>query len=131
MILIYYSILMPMKKKLFFVLIACLIGGTATVSAQKKSTRKAVNVENGKEVKRITFNCEDISIVYADGTEDESVQAATIVPVETPTGINGVEKKAQTNGWYTMDGRRLQSAPKDKGVYVVKKGDKVQKTIKK
>jgi hypothetical protein len=30
-----------------------------------------------------------------------------------------------------MDGRRLQSAPKDKGVYVVKKGDKVRKTIKK
>ncbi len=120
-----------MKKKMFLMLIACLLGSTATVSAQKKNSKKAVNVENGKEVKRITFDCEDISIAYADGTEDNYVQSATIVAVETPTGISGVEKKAQANGWYTMDGRRLQSAPKGKGVYVVKKGDKVQKTIKK
>lgn len=120
-----------MKQKLFWMLLACLIGGTATVSAQKKNTKKVVNVENGLEVKRITFDREDVSIIYADGTEDNNVETAIIRPEETPTGIKGVAKTAQTNGWYTVDGRRLQNAPKDKGVYVVKKGDKVRKTIKK
>ncbi len=122
-----------MKKKVFYLLVACLLGGTATVSAQK-TVKKMVNVENGKEVKKITFNCEEITINYADGTDEPEVDAAHLRRIEIPvgpTGINGVEKKTQANGWYTMDGRRLQSAPKDKGVYVVKKGDKVRKTIKK
>ena len=120
-----------MKKKLFWMLIACLIGGTATVSAQRKNTKKAYNIENGKEVKRIAFDREEVTITYADGTEDESVVTATIEPRKTPTGISGVNKNAQVNGWYTVDGRRLQGTPKDKGVYVVKMGDKVRKTIKK
>ena len=58
------------------------------------------------------------TITYADGTEDESVVTATIEPRETPTGISGVNKNAQVNGWYTVDGRKLSGRPTAKGVYI-------------
>ena len=115
-----------MKKKMFFMLAAALLCGTATVSAQQ-----AINVENGKVVKKITFDLEKVDINYEDGTSDVSVQKATIYYDQTPTGIAEVKQNGVTTDWYTLDGRRLQYTPNSKGIYVSKSGNNVRKSIKK
>jgi hypothetical protein len=103
--------------------------GTLNVQAQ--------TTESGKTVKRVTFNCEKIAILYSDGTKEENVQAAVIKPTEKrqlddATAIN--RPKAQTQvkrTWYTLDGRRLSGEPKVQGTYMLKEGNKVRKIIKK
>lgn len=103
-----------------------LVCGTITASAQK-----AQNVSNGKVVKRITFDREKVNIVYTDNKQ-ETVEQATITRRSgEATGIASTTKANNARGWFTLDGRRLESAPSAKGVYVVKDGDKVRKTIKK
>ena len=115
-----------MKKKLTWMTAAILICGTTTVSAQK-----AENVLNGKTVKTISFTRENVDIIYADGTKDENVDYVLIRPKSETTAIKGVKQSTTTPGWYTLDGRRMQTAPKAKGIYVVKDGNTVRKTIKK
>ena len=107
-------------------LAAVLLCGTMTVSAQKVEDTK-----NGKTVKRITFDRENVNIEYADNTKDYGVAETQIRRAGDATGINAAKTATAKSGWYTMDGRRLENAPKAKGVYVVKEGDKVRKTIKK
>jgi len=111
--------------------IAAILSLCGTLSIQAQTT------ESGKTVKRVTFDCEKIAILYSDGTKDENVQTAVIKPApklqpDDATGIKRpkVEKQTQRT-WYTMDGRRLPSEPKVQGAYLVKEGNKVRKIIKK
>lgn len=116
-----------MKKLMNWMIAAILLCGTVTASAQK-----AQNVSNGKVVKRITFDREKVNIVYTDNTQEIGVEQATITRRSgEATGIASTTKANNARGWFTLDGRRLESAPSAKGVYVVKDGDKVRKTIKK
>ena len=116
-----------MNKRFTWMLAAVLLCGTMTVSAQKVEYTK-----NGKTVKRITFDREKVNIEYADNTKEYGVTETQIRRAGDATGINATKTATTTkSGWYTMDGRRLENAPKAKGVYVVKEGDKVRKTIKK
>ena len=116
-----------MNKKVTWMFAAVLLCGTMTVSAQK-----AEFTQNGKQVKRIAFAREKVNIIYSDDTQILDVNDVTISNrAGGTTGINKTKTANSANEWYTMDGRRLQNAPKAKGVYVVKEGDKVRKTIKK
>ena len=117
-----------MNRKFTWMLAAVLLCGTMTVSAQK-----AEFTQNGKVVKRITFDREKVNIIYSDESQITDVNDVTISNrASGTTGINATKTATTTkSGWYTMDGRRLENAPKAKGVYVVKEGDKVRKTIKK
>ena len=116
-----------MNRKITWMIAAILLCGTVTASAQK-----AQNVSNGKVVKRITFDREKVNIVYTDNTQETDVEQATITRrAGEATGIASTTKANNARGWFTLDGRRLESAPSAKGVYVVKDGDKVRKTIKK
>lgn len=116
-----------MNRKITWMIAAILLCGTVTASAQK-----AQNVSNGKVVKRITFDREKVNIVYTDNTQETGVEQATITRRSgEATGIASTTKANNARGWFTLDGRRLESAPSAKGVYVVKDGDKVRKTIKK
>ena len=78
---------------------------------------------------------EDYDFDYYDGYlvyhEDPVMEHTLIVPTETPTDIdeasllNDNEKMINDKGceeWYTLDGRKLDSAPTAKGVYI--KNDK-------
>ena len=85
-----------------------------------------------KTSQAITFDREKVDIIYSDDTQISDVNDVTISNrAGGTTGINKTKTANSANEWYTVDGRRLQNAPKAKGVYVVKEGDKVRKTIKK
>ena len=94
--------------------------------------------ESGKRVKRITFDREQVTLVYNDGSKSENVQAAVIVRGDVTTGIkemNQPDESAARPRWYAIDGRQLPKGPNNsvggKGVYVVRENDKVRKIIKK
>ena len=94
--------------------------------------------ESGKRVKRITFDREQVTLVYNDGSKSENVQKTVIVNDGKATGIvemNQAEKSAAQPKWYAIDGRQLPKEPNSsvsgKGVYVVRENGKVRKIIKK
>ena len=124
---IYLNTKVIMNQKITWMFTAVLLCGTMTVSAQK-----AEFTQNGKQVKRIAFDREKVDIIYSDDTQISDVNDVTITnEASGTTAIDKTKTAKRANEWYTMDGRRLQNAPKAKGVYMVKEGDKVRKTIKK
>ena len=115
-----------MTKARLLALLATVLVGSTGAWAQKAS--------NGKLVRRVTFDRENVTINYKDGSADEKVSTAVIV--NTPTGIKLVSKEQGTDGArsiYSIDGRRLQgtAAKTGKGVYIVKEGKTVRKVTKK
>ncbi|MBP5425811.1 MAG: hypothetical protein J6Y33_07035 [Prevotella sp.] len=118
---------MTFSKNWLWLATALLVAGALGMQAQ--------TADSGKKVKRITFDREQVSIIYNDGTKEEAVQQAVIVRDATVTGIKGMQQQGQQTErrCYAIDGRTVQSAQKGlkKGVYVVKEGDKVRKIIKK
>lgn len=116
-----------MRKRRFSLALLLLLTCVLSIQAQK--------VEGGdKKVKRITFDCEQVTIIYEDDTKDISVPQAVIVS-DDATAVKSVEQVSQPaeRRWYSVDGRTLLSAPRStkRGVYVVKERDKVRKIIKK
>ena len=97
----------------------------------------AQTAENGKSVKRITFDRENVCVTYADGSKEENVQTLVITGNNAATGGKDAAPKSRTTtamrSWYTVDGRRMNAAPRPgaKGVYIMKEGQQVRKTIKK
>ena len=111
----------------------------------------AQTADNGKKVKRITFDREDISVVYADGTKDKNVQSAVVYGSGTATGIattpstgkgqvvkrevydlQGRQVKAANGQRSTAIGQRsMADGQRTKGVYIVREGEKTRKIIKK
>lgn len=87
----------------------------------------------GRQVTRIVFDREQVSIEYADGSTETGVSEAAIVNDKRSTGIKAVMTNAGTSArrWYTIDGRALQGQPQQKGIYVVREKNGVRKTIKK
>lgn len=88
---------------------------------------------HGRKVKRITFDREQVTIDYADGTTTYGVPTTTIFSDKHTTGVKSVKPEGQASQrtWYTIDGRTLQGEPRQKGVYVVREKNGVKKTIKK
>lgn len=92
---------------------------------------------NGKSIKRITFDRENICVTYSDGSKEENVQTLVVTGNNTTTGVKDAAPKSRAatakRSWYTVDGRRMKVAPRPsaKGVYIVKEGQQVRKTIKK
>lgn len=87
----------------------------------------------GRTVKRITFDREQVNIEYADGTTDMGVTEITVLRDDQVTGIKSLEQEKQQpqmSRWFTTDGRALQRAPQQKGIYIVKERNSVKKTIK-
>lgn len=107
-------------------ILAFLLSFTLGVSAQQAG--------DGRKVKRITFDREQVNIEYADGTKDQQVSAATVKRENATTGIVAVKSKESrqtTRQWYTLDGRLLQGEPQQKGVYIVRDKNGKRKAIKK
>lgn len=90
--------------------------------------------DNGKQVKRITFDRESICIIYDDNTRLNDIQEAVVRRQDQTTGVRQekLNTSVTTRDWYTVDGRRLQGDPgNSKGVYVIREDNKVRKVIKK
>lgn len=107
-----------------------LLFGMATVSAT------AQTAGNGNTVKRIEFDRENITVSYTDGTKEENVQTTRIMN-NRKTAVKSIpdndRRQAASRTWYTLDGRRMHGAPltTDKGVFIMREGNKVRRTIKK
>ena len=117
-----------MRQTYYFVLAIFLTCGGLCSQAQNIAVAK-----NGKQVKRITFDRENASVTYSDGTKDDNV-TDFVVRRKTPTGIKTVKGMTDSNGgaarWYTVDGRRLQAQPTAGGVYIKREGQHVRKIKK-
>lgn len=94
---------------------------------------QAQQTDDGRKVKRITFDREQVNIEYIDDTKDNGVVAATIKRDNPPTGITATKSKVNQSAgqWYTIDGRKLKSEPKQNGIYIMRNKNGVKKTIKK
>ena len=119
-----------MKKEKAFLVALLLTLSTVSVNAQVD--------ESGKQVKRITFDREQVTLVYNDGSKSENVQKKVITNDAVGTGVkelNQAERSAAHAKWFAIDGRPLQkgqnSRNNGKGIYVVRENDKVRKIIKK
>lgn len=121
---IFFMIMMNVKRKTLGVFSLLLFCGTTMA--------QSVPVEE-KPVRRVTFDRENVTIYYQDGTNRANVDAAVIRRTE-PTGITekrtdeGRQKAATA---YDLSGRKVSGNSTKKGVYVVKRGNSVRKTIKK
>lgn len=117
-----------MKTMKYRMLAALLLLGSASVAMAQ-----AVDNKNKKEVKRILFDRENISVVYDDDTMTRNVESVFMARDKGAVVDIDLLKKADSakEEWYTLDGRKLQGAPQDRGVYVKKTGNRVCKTIKK
>jgi len=107
-------------------ILAFLLSFTLGASAQQ--------IGDGRKVKRITFDREQVNIEYADGTKDQQVSAATVKRENATTGIVAVkpkESRQTTHQWYTLDGRALKGEPQQKGIYIVRDKKGKKKIVKK
>ena len=112
-----------MKKILL--LVAAAMMTAVSVNAQTAS--------DGRKVKRITFDQEQVNIEYVDGTTELATGEVNIIKDNETTDVKTV-KSAKLNAkrrWYTADGRALQGEPREKGVYIVIEENGTKKTIKK
>ena len=120
-------------KKLILTITALSIG--MAVGAQ--NIVQAIDFENGKAVRRITFDREQVNIVYADGQVLEGVDEAVIVKEILPTAIEDVKAnestpKAAVREVYDLQGRLMSGTHElPQGIYIVREGEKVYKWIKK
>ena len=94
----------------------------------------AQQTADGRKVKRITFDREQVNIEYADGTKARRVNVVTVKRENSTTAIVAVkpkENQSATRQWYTLDGRALKSEPQQKGIYIVRDKNGKKKTVKK
>lgn len=107
------------------------------LAASSQTSVQAIDFENGKAVKRITFDREQVNIVYADGQVLEGVDEALIVKEIFPTSIDDVKTTtpaptAAVRQVYDLQGRLMSGLHElPQGVYIVREGEKVYKWIKK
>ena len=101
---------------------------TATSGAQT-----AVDGQN-RQVKRIVFNGEQVTMVYADGTKQTDVQQTLVRPssgVATKLRSTEVKTSAPKRAeWYAADGRKMSKAPERKGLYIERRNGKYLKKVK-
>jgi hypothetical protein len=111
------------KKQLTF--LTLLLSAALTVQAQTD--------KEGRKVKRITFDQEQVKIEYVDGTSRTDVKEMTVNGDKSSSGICVVTpaKGNAQRSWYTTYGRTMQGEPRQKGVYIVREQTGVKKTIKK
>lgn len=111
-----------MKKKIILVLAAILVGGTGPIQAQQEMR----NVDNGKAIRHIAFDLEQVTVTYKDGSQEENVQEALYVSTSEITGISETAATTSVNSAvevYDLQGRRI-SQPK-RGICLVKNGNKI------
>ncbi|MBR0047574.1 MAG: hypothetical protein IJP75_11985 [Bacteroidaceae bacterium] len=112
-----------MNMKLIFTLMM-LLCGIVHIQAQ--------SADNDKKVKRILFDREQVTVVYADGTQEEADNGIVVKKEGKTTSIKGIKgKKSKNSELYDLQGRKLTAAPQRKGVYIKREGKQVRKIVKK
>jgi len=100
----------------------------ATASAQTATD------DSGREVKRIVFNGEQVSVVYGDGDRQDGVQQTRVKAIQgVATQVSSPKATATSRHTelYSTDGRQLSRRPTKKGVYIERRGGKAVKRVRK
>lgn len=124
---------MEMKTKIVCVLAAMIVGGTSGIHAQQEM----LDVENGKAVRHIAFDQEQVTVNYKDGSQEENVQKAQFVFSSEVVGIRDNNRETiNNNGYYDLQGRRISqpstlNAQPRRGIWIVKNGNKTTIRINK
>lgn len=122
-----------MKTKIVCVLAAMIVGGTSGIHAQQEM----LDVENGKAVRHIAFDQEQVTVNYKDGSQEENVQKAQFVFSSEVVGIRDNNRETiNNNGYYDLQGRRISqpstlNAQPRRGIWIVKNGNKTTIRINK
>ncbi len=89
---------------------------------------------DGKQVTRLVFDREQVTVIYADGTVETSDYPEIVWAPET-SGVYelNVDNRSVTtdNGTYDLQGRRINPDNAQPGVYVERRDGKTVKVIKK
>lgn len=120
-----------MRKQLFLSAVVWLAAANAVVA---DDTPKAVvdGQQRSGIVANITFDADQLQLNYTDGTI-ETVDMESVVITFSETTAVKVLQKAGAKGdmqYFDLRGKQLRRAPQ-KGSYLMKKGGKVVKVIKK
>lgn len=89
--------------------------------------------QEGRKVKRITFDKEKVNVEYTEGTTVQNVESIVIKKESLVTGLNDVPsvKRTAQRSVYTIDGRTLNGEPRQKGIYILRENKGTKKIIKK
>jgi hypothetical protein len=84
-----------------------------------------------KTVKQITFNNDQLTLTYADGSQQSvELEEVSIVFSETTAVTQlGTQPGDAAIGYFDLKGHQLEKAPAQ-GAYIMKRGDKVVKVLK-
>ncbi|MBP3227157.1 MAG: hypothetical protein J6M53_00035 [Bacteroidaceae bacterium] len=120
------------KKSLY---IACVLMALATTGVRAQTATEAVHTESGKAVRRITFDREQVTIVYADGTTESGVSKATVRlgQINETTGVQtpATTQQQAATVVYDLQGRRVNPTAHQSGVFIERNGNQVRRIIKK
>lgn len=122
-------------KKNFLVL--CFVATIGTSAMAQTATVDGTEI-TGKTVSKIEFpnNGENVKITYSDNSTDENLDLSkiTISFANVVDAINFLNVDNENENapifYYDLQGRRLQEAPA-KGIFIMKKGNKVVKVLNK
>lgn len=125
-----------MNKTLSILTLALAISASAFARDENKQVVKINGVANDKAVQTITFEGDNINLLYTDGTSEIVDMEAVVISFEndaTAITISSVAENGEAKKIYDINGRQVRSTldALPQGVYIVKSANKTVKFIKK
>lgn len=125
-----------MNKTLSILTLALAISASAFAGDENKQVVKINGVANDKAVQTITFEGDNINLLYTDGTSEIVDMEAVVISFEndaTAITISSVAENGEAKKIYDINGRQVRSTLDSLpiGVYIVKSANKTVKFIKK
>lgn len=125
-----------MNKTLSILTLALAISTSAFAGDENKQVVKINGVANDKAVQTITFEGDNVNLLYTDGTSEIVDMEAVVISFEndaTAITISSVAENGEAKKIYDINGRQVRSTldALPQGVYIVKSANKTVKFIKK
>lgn len=110
-----------------------------SASAYAQDVKQVVTINgtaNEKTVQTITFEGDNVSLLYSDGTSETADMEAVAISFEyeaTAITVSSVSENGEAKKIYNINGRQVRSTldALPQGVYIVKSANKSVKFIKK
>ena len=110
-----------------------------SASAYAQDVKQVVTINgaaNEKTVQTITFEGDNVNLLYTDGTSETADMEAVVISFEyeaTAITVSSVSENGEAKKIYDINGRQVRSTldALPQGVYIVKSANKSVKFIKK
>ncbi|MBR0049813.1 MAG: hypothetical protein IJP74_10950 [Prevotella sp.] len=120
-------------KKLLLSVASMAIITSLPVNADKKQVVTISGQATTQSVKTITFSGDNLELTFSDGstqTVDMADVTIAFTIVDAIKTLDSVKQKDAPVMYFDLGGHQLKQAPKS-GAFILKKGDKVVKIVKK